>query len=98
SMPSLPCVEGAIWGIPEIKDVRVRSYTDANRRNVINMSYSGAGDVPSGGQIILRDLEERVEFRNLAIASIVPSESYVESTRPLMVLVERSIIDICDVD
>lgn len=97
SMPSSFCLEEAIRSVPEVDNVRVVSYRDANHRDVLNISYSGRDGSEIGGQILVKNFGNYAEFSNLAITSIPPVDSYIQSTRPVMILVERSIIDICSI-
>lgn len=95
--PSLACVRDVIAGIPEIETVDVRTAEEAYSRPTTRFRYRGVAPASQvSGEIILQTVDGRVMFSNSAIMSVAPPQSYIDATRPIMVRIERNLIEACD--
>jgi hypothetical protein len=97
--PSLACVRDVIASIPEIETVDVRTAKEAYGRPTTRFGYHGvASGAKVSGEIILQTIDDRVMFSNNAITGVPPPQSTIDATRPIMVRIERDLIETCNME
>jgi hypothetical protein len=97
--PSASCVRDVIAAIPEIETVDVRTAKEAYGRPTTRFGYHGvAPGAQVHGEIVLQTVDDRVMFSSYAITGVPPPQSYIDATRPIMVRIERNLIETCNME
>lgn len=97
--PSLACVRDAIAAVPGIETVEVRTADESYGRPTTRFSYRGvAPGALVSAEIILQIIDGRVRFSNSAVRGAPPPQSYIDATRPIMVRIERELIESCNME
>jgi hypothetical protein len=97
--PSLTCVRDVIARIPQIETVDMTTANEAYGHPTTRFSYRGvAPGSKVSGEIVLQTVDDRVRFSNSAITGVPPSQSYIDATRPIMVRIERDLIQTCNME
>lgn len=97
--PSLACVRDVIATVPEIETVEVRTADESYGRPTTRFSYRGvAPGALVSAEITLQTIDGRVRFSNSAVRGVPPPQSYIDATRPIMVRIERKLIESCNME
>lgn len=97
--PSLACVRHVIAAVPGIETVEVRTADESYGRPTTRFSYRGVAlGARVSAEIILQTIDGRVSFSNSAVRGAPPPQSYIDATRPIMVRIERKLIESCNME